>query len=148
MPQPLSNDLRLRLVEYVEEGHSRREAAARFKTAASSAVNVVKLWKDTGSVNPRPRGGFRHGKLKPHKAFILGVVAKQPDITMPELAEVLLAAQSVKIDPSNPSKFLIACGLSYKKAFWQPSKAGLTSPKHEPNGWKVANPSCANNKQG
>ena len=43
MPQPLSNDLRLRLVEYVEEGHSRREAAARFKTAASSAVNVVKL---------------------------------------------------------------------------------------------------------
>jgi transposase len=45
MPQPLSNDLRLRLVEYVEEGHSRRAAAERLKTAASSAVNVVKLWK-------------------------------------------------------------------------------------------------------
>jgi transposase len=44
--EPLSNDLRLRLVAFVEEGHSRREEAARFKTAASSAVNVVKLWKD------------------------------------------------------------------------------------------------------
>jgi transposase len=115
MPQPLSNDLRLRLVAYVEDGHSRREAAERFKTAASSAVNVVKLWKDTGSIEPKPRGGFRHGKLKPHRGFILGAVAERPDITMPELAQVLLAAKEVKIDPSNLSKFLIACGLSYKK---------------------------------
>jgi transposase len=113
MPQPLSNDLRLRLVEFVEEGHSRRAAAVRFKTAASSAVNVIKLWKDTGSVDPRPRGGFRHGKLKPHKEFILGVVASQPDITMPELAQVLVLEKNVKIDPSNLSKFLIACGLSF-----------------------------------
>ena len=115
MAHPLSNDLRLRLVDFVEEGHSRREAAARFKTAASSAVNIVRLWKSTGSVEPRPRGGFRHGKLKPHKAFILGVVGKHPDITMPELAQVLVSEKSVKIDPSNLSKFLIACGLSYKK---------------------------------
>ena len=115
MPHPLSNDLRLRLVAFIADGHSRREAAARFKTAASSAVNVMKLWKDTGSVEPRLRGGFRHGKLKPHREFILGVVAEQPDITMPELAEALRVAKGVKIDPSNLSKFLIGCGLSYKK---------------------------------
>jgi transposase len=115
MPEPLSNDLRLRLVECVEAGSSRRGAAARFRTAASSAVNVLKLWKETGSVEPRPRGGFRHGKLKPHRAFILGVVERQPDITMPELAAELLASKGVKIDPSNLSKFLIAQGLSFKK---------------------------------
>lgn len=115
MAQPLSNDLRLRLVEYVEEGHSRRAAAERFKTAASSAVNVLRRWKETGSVEPKPRGGFRRGKLKPHREFILGVVSERPDITMPELADVLLAAQDVQIDPSNLSKFLIGCGLSYKK---------------------------------
>ena len=115
MPQPLSNDLRRRLVECVEEGHSRREAAARFKTAASSAVNVVKRWKETGSVEPRPRGGFRHGKLRLHREFILGLVEKRPGITMPELAKELRAARGVVIDPSNLSKFLIGCGLSYKK---------------------------------
>ena len=115
MPQPLSYDLRRRLVECVEEGHSRREAAARFKTAASSAVNVVKRWKETGSVEPRPRGGFRHGKLRPHREFILGIVEKRPDITMPELAKELRAAKGVAIDPSNLSKLLIGCGLSYKK---------------------------------
>jgi transposase len=117
MPEPLSNDLRRRLVECVEEGSSRREAAARFKTAPSSAINVLKLWKQTGSVEPRPRGGYRHGKLKPHREFILGAVEKRPDITMPELASELLAATGVKIDPSNLSKFLIAQGLSFKKNF-------------------------------
>ena len=115
MPQPLSIDLRRRLVECVEEGHSRRQAAARLKTAASTAVNIVKRWKETGSVEPLPRGGFRHGKLKPHRAFLLGVVEKRPDITMPELAHALLAAKGVAIDPSNLSKFLIAQGLSFKK---------------------------------
>jgi transposase len=115
MPHPLSNDLRLGLVEFVEEGHSRNEAAARFKTSVSFAVNLMKLWKETGSVEPRPRGGFRHGKLGPHREFILAAVADRPDITMPELAEVLLQAKGVKIDPSNLSKFLIGCDLSFKK---------------------------------
>lgn len=64
MPQLLSNDIHQCLVEIVEEGHSRREAAVRFKTAASSAVNLIKLWKDTGSVDPRPPVWFRHGKSK------------------------------------------------------------------------------------
>ena len=115
MPQALSTDLRRRLVECVEEGHSRREAAARLKTAASTAVNIVKRWKRTGSVEPLPRGGFRHAKLKPHRKFILGVVGMQPDITMPELAAELLGAKGVVIDPSNLSKFRIAQGLSFKK---------------------------------
>jgi transposase len=78
-------------------------------------LNVLKRRKDTGSVAPKPRGGFRHGKLKLHREFILGVVAERPDITMPELAHMFLAAKDVKIDPSNLSKFLIGCGPSYKK---------------------------------
>lgn len=52
MPQPLSNDLRLRLVGYVGEGHSRREAEARFKTAASRAVDLLRRWKRRAVSNP------------------------------------------------------------------------------------------------
>jgi transposase len=115
MAHSLSTDLRLRVVAFVAEGHSRHEAAARFKTSVSFAVNLMTLWKETGSVEPRPRGGFTHGKAAPHKAFILATVKDRPDITMPELAEELLRVKAVKIDPSNLSKFLIACGLSYKK---------------------------------
>ena len=73
------------------------------------------LWKETGSVEPRPRGGVTHGKAAPHKTFILATVTDRPDITMPELAEELLQVKDIKIHPLNLLKFLIACGLSYKK---------------------------------
>jgi transposase len=115
MPHPLSIDLRQRLVAFVESGHSRNEAAARFKTSVSFAVNLMTLWRETGRLTPRPRGGFRHGKLGPHKDFILAAVAARSDITMPELAETLLTAKNVKADPSTLSKFLIGHGLSFKK---------------------------------
>lgn len=115
MPHPLSNDLRERVVAFVEAGHSRNEAAAHFGTSVSFAVNLMKLWRETGSVEPRPRGGFRHSKLGPHKDFILATVAAKSDITMPELAQQLAKAKGVKADPSNLSKFLIASGLSFKK---------------------------------
>ena len=115
MPHPLSNDLRERVAAYVEAGHSCHEAAAHFDTSVSFAVNLVKRWRATGRVDPRPRGGFRHGKLAPHRDFILAAVAAKSDITMPELAERLAKAKDVRADPSNLSKFLIACGLSFKK---------------------------------
>jgi transposase len=115
MPHALSNDLRERVVEYVEDGKSRREAARRLKVASSTAVRVVKTFRETGSFAPKPRGGYRHGKLPPHRDFILAKVAAQPDITMPELAAVLLQEKTVTVAPATVSRFLIGCGLSFKK---------------------------------
>lgn len=115
MPHPLSNDLRERVVAFVEAGHSRHEAAVHFGTSVSFAVNLMKRWRATGSVEPRRRGGFRHGKLGPHQDFILTAVAARSDITMPELAERLASAKNVRVDPSRLSKFLIARGFSFKK---------------------------------
>lgn len=115
MPHPLSNDLRERVVAYVEAGHSRHEAAAHFNTSVSFAVNLMTLWRETGSVDPRPRGGFRHGKLKPHQDFILEIVTARGDITMPELAKELKATKDLEVTASALSKFLISCGFSFKK---------------------------------
>jgi transposase len=115
MPHPLSNDLRERVVAHVEVGHSCHHAAERFGTSVSFVVNLMRLWRQTGRVDPRPRGGFRHGKLAPHRDFILAAVAARDDITMPEMAKELSKAKGVKADPSTLSKFLIACGLSFKK---------------------------------
>lgn len=128
MPHPLSNDLRKRVVAYVEAGNSCHEAAARFGTSVSFAVNLMRRWRETGRVDPRPRDGFRHGKIGPHRDFILAAVAAESDITMPELAEKLATAKGVKADPSNLSKFLIACGLSFKKkAAGQRTRAASTA---------------------
>ena len=58
------------VVGFVEEGHSRREAARIFKTAASTTVRIMRRFRETDSVEARPRGGFRHGKLPQHRDFI------------------------------------------------------------------------------
>jgi transposase len=115
MPHPLSNDLRKRVVKFVEAGHSRHEAAQRFGTSVSFAVNLMKLYHETGRVEPRPRGGFRHGKLGAHRVFILRQVEAKHDISMPELAVLLHKAKGVEVAPATLSRFLIACGLSFKK---------------------------------
>lgn len=115
MPHPLSNDLRKRVVKFVEAGHSRHEAARHFGTSVSFVVNLMRLFRETDRVEPRPRGGFRHGKLGPHRVFILRQVEARGDISMLELAAVLRQAKGVEVAPATLSRFLIACGLSFKK---------------------------------
>ena len=63
----------------------------------------------------RPRGGFRHGKLPAQRDFVLKTVAARADITMPELAAVLMSEKAITVAPATLSRFLIACGLSFKK---------------------------------
>ena len=59
MTKPLSLDLRRRIIRAVEkEGMSRRAAAARFGVAPSTAVELVRHWKETGSCEARPQGGM------------------------------------------------------------------------------------------
>src|SRR6202167_1936069 len=89
MPKPISMDLRERVAAFVEEGHSRRAAAAHFKVSVSFVVNLVRAYRTTGRLAPKPRGGRRHAKLDPHRGFLLDRVAEKEDITMPELASDL-----------------------------------------------------------
>ena len=83
MPKPYSLDLRERVVRYVDEGHSRRAAAAHLRVSVSFVVNLVKAFRVWGSLAPKPSGGRRHAKLEPHRAFLLEKVAEKADITMP-----------------------------------------------------------------
>ena len=67
MSKPLSPDLRDRLIEAVEQGMSRRAAAARFCVAASTAIKLVQSWRKTGTSAPRPQGGDRRsGPIEAH----------------------------------------------------------------------------------
>jgi Reverse transcriptase (RNA-dependent DNA polymerase)/Homeodomain-like domain len=50
MARPYSDDLRERVVEAVEAGASRREAADRFEIAPSSAIKWLQRWRESGSV--------------------------------------------------------------------------------------------------
>ena len=55
MPKAYSGDLRERVIEAVETGASRREAAERFEVSVSSAVKWLQRWEKTGSATAKPR---------------------------------------------------------------------------------------------
>ena len=105
MPHPLSNDLRARIVAFVGDGHSCHEAARHFDTSVSFAVNLMSLYRATGSVEPRPFGGKRHSKLDPAETFLKAFVNRQPDVTMPELAAALMQEKCILVAPQSLSRW-------------------------------------------
>ena len=84
MSRGYSLDLRTRLVEYVEAGASRHEAAERFEVSVSSAVRWMQRFVRFGSVAAKPSGGST-SPLEAHAAWLLELVAKHPDLTLDEI---------------------------------------------------------------
>jgi transposase len=125
MPKPYSLDLRERVVGFVENGHSRRAAAAHFRVSVSFVVNLMKAVRARGSFEPKPSGGRRHAKLEPHRSFLLAQVVEKADITMPELAAALAATTGEKADPASLSRWLIRAGYRFKKRMARPVRKGV-----------------------
>ena len=127
MPKACSGDLRERVIDAVEEGATRREAAERFDVSASSAVKWFQSWRWEGRRAPKPRGGSR-SPLEDHAEAILGLVCEQPDWT---LAELVVALHKQRIPGSRSAlwRFLERHGISFKKkACERPSNSGRMSP--------------------
>ena len=55
MPHALPKAVRERCVRFVEAGNSCHEAARRFEVSRSFVINLMRLYWETGSVEPRPR---------------------------------------------------------------------------------------------
>ena len=102
-------------VAFVEAGNSCNEAAHHFVTSVSLAVNLMTLYRATGSVKPRPVGGKRHGKLDASEVFLKAFEMRRPDVTMPELAAALLDEKGVDVAAQSLSRWLIKKGFSFKK---------------------------------
>ena len=101
MTKPLSSDLRVRLIDAVAQGMSCRAAAVRFGVAASTAVKLVRRWRDTGTSAPRPQGGDkRSDRIEAHAGEILGLIAQTVDITLWEIATHLERAHGERFAPS------------------------------------------------
>jgi transposase len=114
MPRSLSGDLRERVIEAVQAGASRREAAERFEISASSAVKWLQRWRDHGVCAPKPRGGSR-SILEDYAERILALIDEQPDRTLDEL----LAAMHRRRIPGSRSalwRFLDRHDITLKKS--------------------------------
>ena len=88
MSRGYSLDLRTRLVECVEAGASRHEAAERFEVSVSSAVRWMQRFVRFGSVAAKPSGGST-SPLEAHAAWLLELVAQHPDLTLDEIVAAM-----------------------------------------------------------
>lgn len=84
MPKPCSDDLRMRLIEEIEAGASRREAAEWLNVSPSSAVKWFQRWEATGSIAAKPMGGSV-SPMDKHADWLLALVAEEPDLTLNEI---------------------------------------------------------------
>ena len=85
MARPLSLDLRERIVQAVEAGSSRREAAEQFAVSVSCAIKLLQRWERTGSAAPAAMGGKKPFALAAHVDRVIALLAAQPDATLDEL---------------------------------------------------------------
>ena len=86
MAKPYSNDLRARVVEAIDEGATREEAAERHEVSLSSVGRFLRLKREKGSVSPAQFGGYKPYALAAHEDLVRRVLAQQPDITLAELS--------------------------------------------------------------
>jgi len=110
----LSQDLRLRIVDLVASGVSRRGVARRFKVSASSAVRFVKQAGEVGHVEVK-KAKKRKSKLDPFGANIVGWIDAQPDLTLAELCSRLDKKHGLRVGSSTLDDWLRANKITYKK---------------------------------
>lgn len=114
MTKSYSLDLRRRVAHFVEADHSCHEAARHFEVSVAFVVRLMAAYRATGSLAPKPEGGWRYSKLDPHRELLIRRVAEKGDLTMPQLAAEL-AALGTKITPASISRWFIRQGYSFKK---------------------------------
>ena len=130
MGKARSDDLRVRVVEAVAGGSSRRQAAARFKVGVSSAIRWVILRAETGAVSPRARGGKSRSPLTAHGDWLLGLIAAEPDLTLEAIVERIFDGPGLRTSEMSVRRFFKRHAITFKKT---PAR-GRTGPARRGRG--------------
>jgi transposase len=122
MGQPLSWDLRVRLLAAVDAGMSCRAAAARFGVAPSTAIR----WQDqrtTGNIAPKPQGGdMRSRRVEARQNDILTLWEARKYISLEKL-RVGLAEIGLTVSVAGLHRFFARHGMMRKKD-WPSDRTG------------------------
>jgi transposase len=132
MGKSLSLDIRERVVALVDDGLSCHEAARRLRISTASAVRIMQRKRRTGRVTAAAQGRPRRSKLDAVSDWLKTRVEAEPDITMPELAEMLKREHALTATPAMLSRHLIhRLGFTYKKIPDRNGAAAQTGPRRQ-----------------
>jgi len=116
MGQPRPDELRRRVVDFVEEGHTRRAAAAQFRVSVKFVNDMGILKRTTGSLAAKKQSnGGGHGKLAGVADWTLRRIREKRCLTLDELVVELLEVQGVEAHRVSVWRHLRGLGLTHKK---------------------------------
>ena len=111
MARAYSQDLRDRVID---AGTSARHAAERFGVGIATAIVWTRRARE-GERSARKQGQPQRSKLAPHRAFLLGLVEAEPDITIVEMQDRLRTDAGMSASVGTIWTFLDRAGLTFKK---------------------------------
>jgi len=114
MAKPYSKDLRERVIQAIEAGHSQSAAAKLLKIGQRTVARYVDLWRSTGQIASKKFGGHKKYKLTDHADKVKALVKTEPDQTLAELQAKLEEAK-IKVSRSALDRFLKVSKITYKK---------------------------------
>lgn len=115
MGKPHPIELRERTAALAEQGNTHTEAARRLCVSIKFVNDMVRLKRETGSLQPKPQGNRGYGKLSDFAGLVQSWIAFQPSLTIDELTAELSKKHWLKLHRSSVDRLLHRLGLSHKK---------------------------------
>lgn len=115
MGKPHPIELRERAIAFVEQGHTHTQAARRLCVSIKFVNDMVRLKRESGSLEPKPQGNPGRGKLMEVKDWVRDRIAAEPDLTIDELTAELGSEHGLQVHRSSVGRLLHRLGLSHKK---------------------------------
>lgn len=124
MPKPYSIDLREKIIKAYHHGKEPVErkkntisgVAKRFQVSEKFVKNLLKLYRKTGSVAPRPHGGGHTPQISSDGfKYLSNIVKTQPDLTIDEYRQIYNAHFEGQVSASTIGRALDRLKLTRKK---------------------------------
>lgn len=117
MATAYSLDLREKiLTAWQNQEGSQRQIAERFKVSLTFVYNLLKRYRETGEIAPRPQGGDRRSKLKGENEHLLEELVKEKkDIYLGELKEKIFERTGIQVSESSLCRYMQKLKLRRKK---------------------------------
>lgn len=124
MAKPLSQDLRIRILEAYDEGQTAEDVAETFRVHFNTVRRLVKQRDETGSIEPvGHRGGQPRALSREDLEALRQLHASKPDAYLRELVEPLAERIGRRVSIATIGRALRGLGFSRKKnTSKQPSK--------------------------
>jgi transposase len=113
-----SEDLRKKIVEAVERGMPKSQAARVFGVGISSVKRYVATYREGRPLAPKKRPGSKPKLDEGARKLLEANLEEHPEATLPQRCEFLRRVRGVSVSVSTVSRMLRRMGWTRKKDRW------------------------------